>query len=74
MTIMPGVPGKNHLRVIAAFEKLGYVVDRQTKHTIMKKEGAQPLQIPRHNPVNAFTMDGIIKKAGLTRAEFEDIY
>jgi hypothetical protein len=32
--------------------------------------GPRILTIPRHNPVNAFTMGGIIRDAGLTVDEF----
>jgi hypothetical protein len=32
--------------------------------------GARILTIPRHNPVNAFTMGGIVQDAGLTAEEF----
>jgi len=31
------------------------------------------LTIPRHNPVNAFTMDGIVRDAGLTLEEFKKL-
>jgi hypothetical protein len=30
----------------------------------------RPLTLPRHNPVNAFTMGGIVRDAGLTDDEF----
>jgi hypothetical protein len=33
-------------------------------------DGARILTIPRNNPVNAFTMGGIIRDAGLTVDEF----
>jgi len=29
--------------------------------------------IPRHNPVNAFTMGGIVRDAGLTEDEFREL-
>jgi hypothetical protein len=29
--------------------------------------------IPRHNPINAFTMGGIVKDAGLTVEEFKKL-
>ena len=40
---------------------------RQSKHIVMS-DGARFLTIPRHNPVNAFTMGGIVRDAGLTEA------
>jgi hypothetical protein len=35
--------------------------------------GAQTLVIPRNNPVNAFTMGGLIVDAGLTIEEFRGL-
>ena len=33
-------------------------------------DGSRIITIPRANPVNAFTMAGIVKDAGLTEEEF----
>ena len=66
---MPKLPGVHHLRAIAALEKAGFSVIRQGKHTIMS-DGVRILTIPRHNPVNAITMGGIVRDAGLTNDEF----
>ncbi len=66
---MPRFPGVNHLRAVAAFEKAGYRIVRQGGHIIMS-DGVRFLSIPRHNPINAFTMGGLIHDAGLTNEEF----
>jgi predicted RNA binding protein YcfA (HicA-like mRNA interferase family) len=58
-----------HTRVVKAFEKLGYRVLRQGKHILMT-DGKSIITIPRHNPVNRWTLAGIIKEAGLTVDEF----
>ena len=70
---MPGVPGKNHRRVVTAFGKIGYRVVRESGHIIMSN-GTIQLKIPRHNPVNAYIMAGLIRQAGLTREQFEELY
>jgi hypothetical protein len=36
-------------------------------------DGARFLTIPRKNPINAFTMGGIVKDAGLTVEEFRKL-
>jgi len=36
-------------------------------------DGDRFLTIPRHNPVNAFTMGGIIHDAGLTIEQFKKL-
>lgn len=35
--------------------------------------GTQKVSIPRHNPVNAHTMGGIVRSAGLTNDEFRQL-
>jgi len=36
-------------------------------------DGLRFLTIPRHNPVNAITMAGIVRDAGLTIEEFKKL-
>ena len=66
---MPKIAGVNHLDAVKALEKAGFRVARQGKHIVMTN-GARILTIPRHNPVNAMTMGGIVRDAGLTIEEF----
>lgn len=66
---MSRVPGINHLDVVRALEKAGFRVIRQGKHIVMSN-GGRLVTIPRHNPIKAFTMGGIVKDAGLTVEEF----
>jgi hypothetical protein len=35
--------------------------------------GVRILTIPRHNPINAFTLGGIVRDAGLTVEQFRDL-
>jgi predicted RNA binding protein YcfA (HicA-like mRNA interferase family) len=53
-------------------EKAGFRVIRQGKHIVMT-DGQRILTIPRHHPVNAFTMGGIVRDAGLTIEQFRDL-
>jgi hypothetical protein len=53
-------------------EKAGFRVVRQGKHVVMS-DGVRILTIPRHNPVNAFTMGGIARDAGLTVEQFKKL-
>jgi predicted RNA binding protein YcfA (HicA-like mRNA interferase family) len=69
---LPKLPGVNHLDAIRALEKAGYVVLRQGKHVVMGN-GSRILTIPRHNPVNAITMGGIVRDAGLSIEQFRDL-
>jgi len=69
---MPKIPGINHLKAVAALEKAGFRVHRQGSHIVMT-DGVRILTIPRHNPVNAFTMGGIVHDAGLSVEEFRKL-
>jgi predicted RNA binding protein YcfA (HicA-like mRNA interferase family) len=69
---MPKLPGVNHLDAIRAFERAGFKILRQGKHVIMS-DGERKLIIPRHNPVNAITMGGIVRDAGLSIEEFRTL-
>ena len=69
---MPKIPGVNHLAAVRALEKAGFRIVRQGKHVVMS-DGIRILTIPRHNPVNAFTMGGIARDAGLSVEEFKKL-
>ena len=69
---MPKIPGINHLDAVRAVEKAGFRIVRQGKHIVMS-DGVRILTIPRHNPVNAFTMGGIVRDAGLSVEEFKKL-
>ena len=69
---MPKLPGINHLDAVRALEKAGFGVVRQGKHIVMT-DGVRILTIPRHNPVNALTMGGIVRDAGLTVETFRKL-
>jgi predicted RNA binding protein YcfA (HicA-like mRNA interferase family) len=69
---VPKIPGVNHLDAVRALEKVGFRIVRQGKHIVLS-DGVRILTIPRHNPVNAFTMGGIVRDAGLTVEEFKKL-
>ena len=69
---MPKIPGINHLEAVRALEKAGLSKVRQGKHIVMSN-GIRIVTIPRHNPVNAITMGGIVRDAGLTVEEFKKL-
>ncbi len=66
---MPRIPGISCEQAIRALEKIGFRVIRQGKHVVMSN-GTARLTIPRHNPINAFTMGAIARDAGLSPEEF----
>jgi predicted RNA binding protein YcfA (HicA-like mRNA interferase family) len=69
---VPKLAGINHQDAVRALEKAGFRIMRQAKHIVMTDD-VRILTIPRHNPVNAFTMGGIVRDAGLTVEEFRKL-
>ncbi len=69
---MGKLPGINHLQAVKALERAGFTVIRQSGHIVMS-DGRRTVTIPRHNPVNAFTMFGIVRDAGLTIEQFRSL-
>jgi len=70
---MPKIPGVNHLKAVRALEKAGFKIARQGKKHIVMSDGTRFLTIPRKNPINAFTMGGIVKDAGLSVEQFRKL-
>ena len=69
---MPKIPGVNHLDAIRALKKTGFWISRQGKHISMT-DGVHKVTIPRHNPINPYTMAAIVRDAGLTEEEFRKL-
>lgn len=69
---MGKLPGIAHLHAVRALERTGFKIVRQGKHIVMSN-GERILTIPRHNPVNAYTMAGIVRDAGLSLSQFRDL-
>lgn len=69
---MPKLPGIKRQQAVRALEKAGFHIVRQGKHIVMS-DGIRILTIPRHNPINAITMGGIVRDAGLTIEEFREL-
>jgi len=67
------IPGISHLRAINALRKAGFRVAREGKRHVVMTDGQRIVTIPRHNPVNAYTMGGIVRDAGLSVDEFRKL-
>jgi hypothetical protein len=53
-------------------KKTAFRILRQGRHIVMS-DGVRIVTIPRHNPVNAFTMGGIARDAGLSVEQFKKL-
>jgi predicted RNA binding protein YcfA (HicA-like mRNA interferase family) len=65
-------PLVSHKRVVRAFVRAGFRVVRQGKHISMWN-GETMITIPRNDPVDPWTLKGILRDAGLTIEEFLDL-
>ncbi len=57
---------------VRALARAGFIVLRQGKPVIMSN-GQVRLAIPRHDPINAYTMGAIAADAGFSPEEFEQL-
>jgi len=69
---MAKLPGVNHKQAVKAFEKAGFWIARQGKHITMTN-GERIITIQRANPINSYTMAGIVKDAGLSIEKFKKL-
>jgi hypothetical protein len=66
------IRGVDHKQAVSALEGAGFWVLREGVHVVMTN-GTRILTIPRQNPVNGITMDGIVRDAGLSAEEFRQL-
>ena len=69
---MGKLPGIDHQKAIKALQRAGFIIERQSGHVIMVK-GASTVVVPRNNPINPYTMYGIVLDAGLTVEQFRKL-
>lgn len=69
---MPKLPGISHQQAVRAQQKAGFKIVREGKHIVMSN-GQRFLTVPRNDPINSFTMAGIVRDAGLTIEEFKKL-
>ena len=65
-------------KVVAALEKLGFVILREREHIAMVKTKANgtniPLTMPNHAKIKASTLRSICTQAGISREDFIAAY
>ncbi|EHQ36205.1 type II toxin-antitoxin system HicA family toxin [Methanoplanus limicola] len=59
--------------MIKVFSKIGYQIERQRGSHVVMSKGEEILIIPNHNPVSKGTERELIKDAGLTVEEFNNL-
>jgi predicted RNA binding protein YcfA (HicA-like mRNA interferase family) len=67
------IPGVPHRRAVRALEKAGFRIAREGRNHIVLTNGKRIVTVPRHDPLNALTLGGIVRDAGLTEDEFRKL-
>ena len=61
-------------KVVRAFERAGFFgLKNVGKKHICMSDGKRKIVIPRHNRMNPYTLKSIIRDAGFTDAEFQEL-
>lgn len=69
---MPRIAGVNHRDAVRALERAGFRVVRGSRHIVLT-DGSRIVTVPRNDPINAFTMAGIVRDAALTVEGFRNL-
>jgi len=70
---MPKIAGINHRRAIRALERAGFRIVREGRKHVVMSNGVRFLTVPRNDPINAYTMGGIVTDAGLSIETFRKL-
>jgi predicted RNA binding protein YcfA (HicA-like mRNA interferase family) len=72
---MPRLPVISGRQAVAALQRAGFEVKRQRgSHIIMTKAGfSETLSVPDHRELKPGTLRALIRKAGLTIDQFEEL-
>jgi predicted RNA binding protein YcfA (HicA-like mRNA interferase family) len=67
---MPNLPGISGPKAVKALERLGFVFVRQRgSHAILRRKD-RGCVVPMHREINPWTLNGVLKQAGVEHDEF----
>jgi predicted RNA binding protein YcfA (HicA-like mRNA interferase family) len=67
---MPNLPGVSGHRAVRALERLGFVLLRQKGSHAILRRGSRGCVVPMHREINPWTLNGVLRQAGVTTEEF----
>ena len=71
---MSRLPVCSGSEAVKAFRRLGYEVDHQTgSHVILRHPSQRRLTVPNHRELAKGTLRSLIREAGLSKEQFEDL-
>jgi len=70
---MPKFPGLSGQDIVKALQKLGFEIARQSGSHIVLKRNHQGCVVPNHKEVKVGTVNGVLRQAGISAQEFEQV-
>jgi len=70
---MPKFPGLSGQDIVKALQKLGFEIVRQSGSHIVLKRNHQGCVVPNHKEVKVGTVNGVLRQAGISAQEFEQV-
>lgn len=67
---MPKLPHISGAQTVRIFERLGFVVMRQSGSHIVLRKGSSGCVVPNHKELKVGTLAGILRQAGVSADEF----
>ncbi len=67
---MPNLPGVSGRKAVKALERLGFVFVRQKGSHVMLRRGNRGCVVPMHREINPWTLNGVLKQAGVEAGVF----
>lgn len=67
---MPNLPGVSGRKAVKALERLGFVFLRQKGSHVVMRRGDRGCVVPMHREINSWTLNGVLKQAGVSADEF----
>lgn len=67
---MPNLPGISGRKAVKALERLGFVFLRQKGSHVIMRRGDRGCVVPMHREINSWTLNGVLKQAGVSADEF----
>jgi predicted RNA binding protein YcfA (HicA-like mRNA interferase family) len=67
---MPNLPGVSGRKAVKALERLGFVFIWQKGSHVMLRRGNRGCVVPMHREINPWTLNGVLKQAGVESADF----
>ena len=72
MPARPPMHGIEYRAAIAALQDAGFWVVREGVHVVMTN-GSRVLTIPCNDPIHSYTLEGLVRDAGMTMEQFREL-